>query len=319
MKYKLGTQDDKTAVYADEGAGYYFLRTRETTDNVGIVGNRIFISDNQLFSDLEATNFSLGEFDNAGSGITPSLDLQNLALAIIATYFPNSSSGGGAGEYQPLNDALTDISALNPSVGEYMKYGSYGWQDVPASEVAQDTAIQTRRVGRYYSLGNNCSNVTTQVLSGNVLRAYPMIIEKEITIDELRTEVTTLAGATNYVFGIYQDNGGYPGALVAGTNTTAFNGASQTVQSFAIVSPVKLARGLYWVVYNANGGPTLRAEPQASIPFVMGYASTLGSNSKSVCWTVASTYSATLPSTFTAGGTTIENTNAPLLAMRLSA
>jgi len=75
---------------------------------------------------------------------------------------------------------------------------------------------------------------------------------------------------------------------------------------------------LYWFAISCLGSPNLRAIDVANIPNVLGYSGSSGTNTQGTGWSAARNYDGTLPSTFTSGGTVLDNEFAPLIEVRAS-
>lgn len=161
-------------------------------------------------------------------------------------------------------------------------------------------SLYVYRSGRFHSNNITAGSTTTQALAANTLRAWPFIVERPLTITEIVSEVTTFAGGTSYRIGLYTDNGAYPGSLVSGTDVGTYDSTANAVRSSGAIS-VSIVPGLYWIAFNSNGTPTMRAHASSTI-MSLGTASTLGANSFLTAVTVAEAYAA-MPSTFTGGGT----------------
>jgi hypothetical protein len=166
--------------------------------------------------------------------------------------------------------------------------------------------------------------VTTQVLASNVFRCAAFFINRTVTINELRFNVTGAgsAGSRTWV-AIYTnilgaDGTDSPGALVATTTEQLSDAAGVKIVA---ITPVVLTPGIYWAAYNCNEvgtEPTVRAPNQGSLP-LLGVTSGLGTNVQCVMKTVGLTYSATAPATAPTGLVLVANASLPLLAMRRSA
>ena len=167
--------------------------------------------------------------------------------------------------------------------------------------------------GRYYHAADNAVAVGVLLMVANTLRAFPFYVAPKTTFDELKVIVSTLVVATNFRIGIYKNLNGYPGDKIV--ETGLLDGSVATVQTVA-VTPFTL-NGLYWLVVNASGAPTLRAVGIAGIPNALGVDPALGANSQRTVLALASAF-AVLPTPFPVGAALTSNTLAPLLAMRAS-
>jgi hypothetical protein len=152
----------------------------------------------------------------------------------------------------------------------------------------------------------------TQSITPNTLRASPWELKRPITISQIRQEISTagVAGSTLRL-GLYADDviGGYPGQLVANSDTGVLDTATTGVRLYD-PTDFLLQPGLYWLVINCNNTCTIRAIPSAGIAPVLGVNPAGGTNSHYTCWSVASAYGP-MPATFPAGAARTANTNAP--------
>jgi hypothetical protein len=161
------------------------------------------------------------------------------------------------------------------------------------------------------------AHTSTIAVTANVLRAYPMVIAKTISIDSIQYEVTTLAAGSCRV-GIYTDNGTqYPDNLVSNTDIGIRAVSTVGMKTNATASAVTLlGNSLYWVAYDCNITPTLRGMLVTSIANVLGYGTATGGSQQGTGWTVASAFGA-LPSKYPAGGTILVNSVPPSIMVRI--
>lgn len=175
-----------------------------------------------------------------------------------------------------------------------------------SSNIVIPHSIHYRRDGTGQGYSNNItqSTPTTLAISANRLKAWPLIIGQSITFNSLKSEVTSAVGSTTYRFGIYLDSSGYPGALVANTDLAAYDSTGTGVKTGTPGSNVTLTPGLYWIVINSNGAPTLRANPISALPTVLGISPNLGGSGAGTNYSLVETYNASaLPNPYTAGAT----------------
>ena len=157
----------------------------------------------------------------------------------------------------------------------------------------------------------------------STLRAYPFVVPKTITIDQIMTEVSTAGTTTTNTcrIGIYRDNGNqYPASLVTNSDTGTFTQAAAVKGPTSFSSPITLNSGLYWFAYACQTSttmPTFRGVAVSAIPNVLGYVSTMGANGAGTGWTVSFTYGA-LPTTYPASGTVLANNVAPMILVRIT-
>lgn len=176
-------------------------------------------------------------------------------------------------------------------------------------------------------VGDYASNMFTSLAAGavqiaaGVKRASPFMVLSTITIDEMRTRCSTARSANStYLIGIYTDDNNYPASglfrspLIVGSDTN--------VKTTSISPAITLNKGLHWIVYSASGvttQPTLRGVAVGGLINALGYNSAMSTSQQYTAYTITQPYTATLPVIFPAGATLLNNTPAPLLALRRSA
>lgn len=251
--------------------------------------------------------------------------LQNILKQLnrLATVIGSSNVSG----FQPLNQNLTGISLLSPTANTLpYSIDSTTWGVTSLSSFARtliddtnavgmrttlEIPINTYRSGRYYS--NNLSGSTTsnQALTANTLRAFRWRVDTTLNFNEIISEVTTLAAA-NYRIAIYTDVASYPTTLIAGSDALSYDASGTGVKSSGAIN-VTINPGFYWIAFNSNGTPTLRAHGTANILNV-GADVTMGANAFTTCVSASQTFGA-MPSSFPAGGT-FSNLACPIAAFR---
>lgn len=217
---------------------------------------------------------------------------------------------GGAGQ--------VSLGWFNGFLGRFL-WNPTANRDIVIPDVAGTMALAAPvRTGSTvgYTIAVNSTASTTVAATANQLRAFPWIISAPVTFDQVVSEVTTLAAATNYRIGIYTDTGNcYPNSLIANTDAASYSGAAAAVNTQALAASVTLQPGLYWLAWLANGTPTLRAVPIGAIAPILGWQLTGGANPQRTCWQVAQTFGA-LPSSFPTGAALTNNIAAPMAIWR---
>lgn len=181
--------------------------------------------------------------------------------------------------------------------------------------------------GRFYGLPTGTTPATILTVTGT-LYAYPYYIPAPTLIKTIALDTTTgqTGGAAH--IGIYADNGsGYPGALVAGTDTAAVIATSGAAIQTNTIN-VTLQAGWYWLasIYTASGTfPTVASN---TVGYGVDLNAQLGSDTAAHFFatsaqaasgiSVTATYG-TLASinagVFPTGATLVLNANSPLLAL----
>lgn len=170
---------------------------------------------------------------------------------------------------------------------------------------------------RRYCAGQLTGTLATQALTANTIVALPYYSGRGGTIDRLGVNVSTLGASSSIrcaIYNVTSDSNLYPSSLVI--DGGAISSASTGVKE-ATISQALSADTLYWFCVNCNAtAPTLSSQAQAGVMDFMGLSASY--TQPSVGWSVGLTFAA-YPSTFTAGGTVIQNTNCPLIGVRYSA
>lgn len=166
------------------------------------------------------------------------------------------------------------------------------------------SSLDVYRTGLHYSNQVNQESTTTVGMATGNLRAYPFLIKRNISFDQIILEVTTGAGSTSARVCLYADNGsGYPGALVANSDVGTYDTTAAAVRTGTPGANIVLTPGLYWIASNANGSPTVRAWRSYQILPILGIPSTIGSGIMPLGWLASFAYAA-MPDPFPAGAAT---------------
>ena len=187
--------------------------------------------------------------------------------------------------------------------------------------VAQGVAEHPGYVaGRYYVA--EVATRATSAGSAAQLIAYPVVIRRRVTIDELSIRLGTTAGAAGTLarLGLYRDAGGYPGALVAQGSSELPLDTSGVVVATALSPSITVNPGVYWLAYMATGTPTLVQATGGGNAFAHalgGATAEAALNSGVTGVAIAYTYASGFPSTFTAGAG-LRTAPVPMIAFRVA-
>jgi len=175
--------------------------------------------------------------------------------------------------------------------------------------------------GRFYGLPPGATLEPLLTVTGT-LYAYPIYIPNPISVATLNLNVSTgqTGGAAH--LGIYQDAGGYPGALVY--DSGAVSAVSTAVATATPATPPVLTPGWYWIasIFTASSTfPSVEAVKTlytGTISNELGYdtaAHALAASGEAVTGiSVAGTYGA-LPAIFPASATLTLNADTPAVAI----
>lgn len=119
--------------------------------------------------------------------------------------------------------------------------------------------------GRYISQAITASALSTIAAAANRLDYFPFIPAKNLTINELAIEVSTLLAGGQGRLGIYNSNAnGNPSTkLVEGA--AVFTTDATGVKTLAISNTVLKAGTVYWLAVLSSGTFTLRGVPVAAL------------------------------------------------------
>lgn len=146
---------------------------------------------------------------------------------------------------------------------------------------------------------------TSNTIGANVLRAFPVWLQKTQPIVNLSIEVTTgiVAG---YRVGLYRSDAisGYPTDLIQATMSVALNPATAGFSNVAVANTV-LSAGLYYLAYWASAAITHRSVPTTAVYPFLGRAA--GNVTSYNCFSVNLSWNQNnpLPNSFPAGGTRV--------------
>lgn len=108
--------------------------------------------------------------------------------------------------------------------------------------------------GRFYGLPPGSTQAAVLTVAGE-LYAVPIFIPNKVTLDKIYVSVTTGQTGGKVRGALYSDSAGYPGAIVAGTDTGDLDGTATAVVSSAALAKV-LQPGWYWLALIATATTT---------------------------------------------------------------
>jgi hypothetical protein len=256
---------------------------------------------------------------DAGGGSVPPVSADAVSVdsssygTIIETASPVARS---------LASVLGDIDA-HDHAGVYATVAHLSDASAHTSEFAAKAAKGFGRIeGLVYSgISNDCwhpgfiggTALTTLSVTALRLYAYPFPMSRALTLDGLAVDISSCVVGMNWRAGIYADAGGYPGALVVQTSSTAGAGAWNSVTGLATALS---ADTVYWRAVAVDvSSNTLRACAAASMFPVFGWT-TAGGISTGRCYCYASLGSLVLPDPFGAFTIGTNNTACPAVFAR---
>jgi hypothetical protein len=217
--------------------------------------------------------------------------------------------------YTPCNVPIEPISGytttLNSSITEYRLIGATGPQGPtgPAGATGATgpqgvqgltgstgatgpTSYQYQGVNSYNSFMLNCgyAGASTNPMATNLLLAFPIFIQQDVSINEIRIGVAS-GVAGNSVFGLYSAENGLPKDKLF--QSTQFNNAITGYQVINVGTQV-LTKGIYFVGYLSSSIPSVICVPVTAVPNVLGYNLNTGDGPSMLISRVL-TYTSTLP------------------------
>jgi hypothetical protein len=168
---------------------------------------------------------------------------------------------------------------------------------------------------RLYTNSLFARSISSQaVVTNNLIRAWPFLVGKRMTVTELHSSITVAVPGALIMVGVYADTGNvYPGVRMFALE---FSAAAVQVISGAIANVV-LEPGLYWVAAYTNlGGVSNRAVIQDQIPGVLGVSDLATNGSQGTGYSTGRAYDSTLPSVFPAGAAIAANSQALAIGLK---
>lgn len=158
-----------------------------------------------------------------------------------------------------------------------------------------------RSTGLYVSNAMNATAGSTTAGAADRLEMVPFIPSKDVTIDELAFEVTTLLAGSNCKVGLYSSNTttGLPDTLLEGSGDLSC--ATTGVKTYAITPRTLTAGTLYWLAVHFSSTQTLRA---LAVGGCMPIASQAAGTAVPTSIRATATYASGLPATAPSGTNT---------------
>lgn len=158
-----------------------------------------------------------------------------------------------------------------------------------------------RSTGLYVSNAMNATAGSTSAGAADRLEMVPFIPSKDVVIDELAFEVTTLLAGSNCKVGLYDSNPttGLPDARLEGSGDLSC--ATTGVKTNAITPRTLTAGTLYWLAIHFSSTQTVRA---VAVGGCMPIASQAAGTAVPTSIRAKATYASGLPATAPAGTNT---------------
>ena len=298
----------------------------------GLTGVRSFV-----FPDFDGTIV----LENAAQSLSnKTINADSNTISNIDDNEIKSNAGISWAKISKTGSSLHDLADVTTSVcttNQILKFSGTSWICADADTGSNGangstgptgaTGVVTKDQNYYHHTGatrwyaGTVGSGLTKTVSTttNTLKAYPFVVTHGFSIDRIQFEVTVTGSATNCIVGIYNsisDTNIYPNSLIV--SGSAQSTAAPVGLRTDTINVTLNDNTLYWFAISCLGSPNLRAIDVANIPNVLGYSGSSGTNTQGTGWSVARTYDGTLPSTFTSGGTVLDNEFAPLIEVRAS-
>ncbi len=107
--------------------------------------------------------------------------------------------------------------------------------------------------GRFYGIPNGSTQAAFTTVSGTIY-AYPVSIPNPVSLASINVSVTTGHTGGKARGALFYDVGGYPGAIVPGTDTGDLDGTGTAVVTKTFGTAITMAPGRYWYgsIYTAS-------------------------------------------------------------------
>ena len=128
--------------------------------------------------------------------------------------------------------------------------------------------------GRYISQTINATALTTVAGVANRLDLYPFVPARNLNINEIAIEVTTLLALAAARVGIYaSDASGNPAALIVGSSAN-LDCTTAGVKASTVTTTPLIAGNVYWLAVLSSLAPTFRGVATAAL-HTLGHDATL--------------------------------------------
>lgn len=177
---------------------------------------------------------------------------------------PLGQSGARTNNTATTNPATTDDSSKDYGVGSHWINTSTGVEYVCTDATASAAVWYPINgsylglpwvTGRFYGLPPGSTQAAVLTVSGT-LYAVPVFIPNKVTLDKLYVSVTTGQTGGKARCALFADSAGYPGAIVAGTDSGDLDGTATAVVASAALAKV-LPAGWYWLGIIATASSTM--------------------------------------------------------------
>lgn len=183
----------------------------------------------------------------------------NVAYSTRSTSF--TSDGSGIISVPPYGTDLVDL--LNQ-----------GCVPLPPAGIGRAPALVT---GRFYGVPRGCTPASVLTVLGT-LYAYPVLIPNACTLASLNMSSITGQTGGKMRCALFYDNGaGYPGAIVAGTDSLDLAATATAVATKGSLA-VALEPGIYWVASIFTASSTMPSVAGTGVAYAHELNSLLGSD-----------------------------------------
>ena len=172
--------------------------------------------------------------------------------------------------------------------------------------------------GSYLTAAINATALTTLAGAAGRMDLYPYIPGRNISVDLLSIEVTTLVAGAQARIGMYSSNAaGAPAQLLTGAGTLLDCGSTGAKNSTLAPSPLVLVKGnIYWLAVLSSSTAAVRALSSNAVMPLSGAAT--GGSHNTILRATGLTFASGLPTTAPVGAARAPNIAPPLVRLRLA-
>lgn len=165
---------------------------------------------------------------------------------------------------------IWELRAINDEVAIISDGTNWRTEFYTEKQLLSANRTGTSAPNRYRIAGqiNQTAFGTNTAVTANRLYAMPFNIDRVQTVDAVALNLVTQVSSSNARLGIYRNNNGVPGTLIADLGTVATSNPTGFKELSGLSQ--KLQPGIYWLTAVFSHGPTMTHLAQASIISMFG-------------------------------------------------
>lgn len=153
---------------------------------------------------------------------------------------------------------------------------------------------------RFYGLPRGATP-STLLTTASTIYAYPLYIPGNTPIKTISTDSTTGQTGGSVHVGLYADNFGTPGALVANSDSGALAATGTAIATATYTTPLTLSPGWYWLATTAAASSTMPTLAAIATSYTSELAGEIGIDTAAHAFATASQNASGVTATFTFG------------------